>query len=152
MSRRMPCRQAGCSAIVDNGGFCAKHRGADRDNVDDLYQSRAWKSPRIGLSAAVKARNPQCQKLINIDGRLVRCINPSAVTHHCIGPRIDKSLFLFVFHPVTKKSNLVCLCDFHHPSDRPETSDWVEMKEGDLVPPGEGATDFFVRTTWEIHI
>src|SRR5579862_2111426 len=151
--RLMPCKQTGCAANVEGGGYCAKHhRDNDRtrDPANARYRSRAWRSDRSGIALAVRTRNPICQKLHCENGRLVRCHNASRLVHHVTGARLRPDLFLSVYDE-TGKSNLIALCQGCHPSAE-ETNAWQEAAEGSLVPAGKGNAEFFVRTEWRIWI
>jgi hypothetical protein len=155
MPRLMPCRKGGCAANVDGGGYCAKHQPVTTDRTTGplrtLYHSRGWQGQRTGLALAVRQRNPICQKLHVVGGRLIRCRYASALVHHMNGARLRPDLFFSVFDE-NGKSNLVALCKECHPEHRDETREWREMREGNSVPPGEGRGQFFVRTEWEVRV
>jgi hypothetical protein len=150
--RLLPCRQAGCAANVEGYGYCPKHK-SDNDRTRDLvrqrYNNRSWNA-KCGMAPAVKARNPMCQKLHVVNGRLERCHNPSYLVHHRWSPRARPELFLSVYDE-KRISNLIALCATCHPADA-GTPDWVEARDGDPVPPGGGNGNFFVRTEFEIHL
>jgi len=96
-------------------------------------------------------RNPQCQKLHNINGVLRRCRNLSYLVHHITGARLRPDLFLSVFDE-NGKSNLVALCSACHPAEAQQTNHWQETVEGAPVPPGQLQREFFARTEWNIHL
>lgn len=110
--RLQPCRQSGCSANVEGGGYCEKHRSNNdktRDPMTARYHSREW-AGRVGISPAVMRQNPICQKLHAENGILRQCHNPVRLVHHVTGARLRPDLFSTVFDPETGKSNLVALC------------------------------------------
>jgi 5-methylcytosine-specific restriction protein A len=103
-----PCRQGGCSALVDKPGFCDKHRREafkiQKQTVTDDYKERnrfyqrvAWKSVRT-LQLQLEPLCRECRKL----GKLVA----ATVVDHIIpiangGAELDLD-------------NLQSLCRSHH--------------------------------------
>lgn len=145
--RLMPCKQAGCPEVVDGGGYCANHR-RDNDHARStaFYHTRGW-SGRTGVAKAVKVRNPICQKLESVCGRLEQCHRPAYLVHHRISPRVRPDLALKVYDE-KGMSNLIALCARCHP-DSDGTPDWREASHGDMTPPGGG--EFFVRTQFSLN-
>lgn len=146
--RLMPCRQPNCSATVNGGGYCAQHKRETNHSHNasrKIYKGRAW-SGKVGISPAVKARNPICQKLHLVDGRLEQCRNWSFLVHHRNSPRLRPDLFASVFDE-RGISNLIALCQGCHPQSD-GTPEWQEARPGDVATHGE----FFIKTQWHITI
>ena len=118
-----------CTKPTTDGQLCPDCRGKSRerkrgydrqraanDPVRKLY-NRAWDK----LAGFLKARNPQCQRLIGG----IQCQHGSYAVHHLISPTQRPDLF-------TTMSNLVCLCQYCHPGGTAGTPDW--RPGADYVP------------------
>jgi len=83
---KSPCRHAGCAALLDNPGFCDKHRREifkiqkqtvteDYKERNRFYQRKEWKAVRL-LQLQLE---PLCRKC-----RTLGKLSPAAVVDHII--------------------------------------------------------------------
>lgn len=105
---KTPCRQQGCAALLDQPGFCDKHRResfrAQKQTVSNdykdrnrFYQRKAWKNVRA-LQLQLEPLCQECRKI----GKLI----PATIVDHVVaiadgGAELDRA-------------NLQSLCKAHH--------------------------------------
>ena len=91
---------------------------ASRQVEEKRYNRQSWRNERYGLRAALLARNPVCQRIIDDE----QCHNASRIIHHLTSPLDRPELFY-------ETKNLVCVCVDHHPGGERGTPEWAEGRD-----------------------